>query len=419
MIDFVNTTTCLPVDVKTVTKRLRKIASQSFLDAVTAKRKSVQKSICVLFVGLKDIGRYIDDNSDPCGLYFPHHPDAHKALIYVCPEKILTWCTDILEELKTETVPVSITISKLYPSLLISVIIHELTHFIMDPWAAIDHDCHIPWGNLVENKFNFEIKSPCSPLKNFYDSSKFSQECVKSCLFMEESLAEAVALHQNYSDKGKIKTALESSVKKNKKPQYSAGLKWTNNLDKLLQIAKLWTDFKEICVKPKSPLHWIHGNLNLPLINVFEKLLECENGKLMIEDVQPNFDLTLFNEKDHDKLKYAMTSGSDVDRFWVSANERFHSDIGILKLLLTDNSEYVRHNILLHQSIWDIDIMKIIMGRESQNFNGSKNKDIRIAAVYHQNNNMFIVMLGMNDPDEDVKKAAQKVLKSGKFSIKN
>ena len=236
---------------------------------------------------------------------------------------------------------------------------------------------------------------------------------------MEESLAEAVALHQNYSDKGKIKTALESSVKKNKKPQYSAGLKWTNNLDKLLQIAKLWTDFKEICVKPKSPLHWIHGNLNLPLINVFEKLLECENGKLMIEDVQPNFDLTLFNEKDHDKLKYAMTSGSDVDRFWVSANERFYSDIGILKLLLTDNSEYVRHNILLHQSIWDIDIMKIIMGIESQNFNGSKNKDIRIAAVNHQNNNMFIVMLGMKDPDEDVKKAAQEVLKSGKFSIKN
>jgi hypothetical protein len=55
-IEFMNTTTRLPVDVKTVTTRLNKIAKY-FLPAVKNKRLN-KKPICVLFVGVKDIEKY-------------------------------------------------------------------------------------------------------------------------------------------------------------------------------------------------------------------------------------------------------------------------------------------------------------------------------------------------------------------------
>ena len=120
----------------------------------------------------------------------------------------------------------------------------------MDPWAAMDHPCHIPWDQLVENDFN--IESQCSPFEKYYDSSTFSTHCATSRRFMEESLAEAVALNQKYVKR--IQPMLKPTVKIARSP-YNAGLKWTNNLGELLQIAKLWADFKETCVNPKSPSH--------------------------------------------------------------------------------------------------------------------------------------------------------------------
>ena len=377
-IEFVNTTTRLPVDVEIVTERLNKIA-KDFLPAVENKRLD-KKPICVLFVDVKDIEKYIDDeNTDPCGRYFPHHPDAHKALIYICPEKILAWCTCICKDSQTNPNPNPVSISELYPSLLNFVIIHELTHFIMDPWAEKDHACHISWDKLVGNNFN--IESQCSPFEKYYDSSKFSKKCALSRRFMEESLAEAVALNQNYDRE--IKKALRARVNKSSSP-YKAGLKWTNNLGKLLQIAKLWADFKETCVNPKSPSHWIHGDFNLPLTNSYKHLIKPDNNKLTLEDAKTNFDLTLFKETEEKKLKDKMEKGSDVEKFWVAANENCN-----------------------------IKLLKMAMSHKEDEF-----RDIRIAAVKNRNANQFVLLLGMQDTDPEVVEAANKTFKE-KFSTRN
>ena len=121
----------------------------------------------------------------------------------------------------------------------------------------------------------------------------------------------------------------------------------------------------------------------------YNKLNTCGEGELTLEYAQTNFGLTLFKSTDGNELKHKMEHGEPIEKFWVVANE----------------------NCKLDQAI--VNLLRAVMGLKELGY-----KDIRIAAVRHPNANQFVLLLGMKDPDPEVREAAKKTFKE-KFSTRN
>jgi len=143
-----------------------------------------------------------------------------------------------------------ITFNDLYEVILINVIIHELAHFVMDPHASKVHDCPDDrtknfLAMLAEGRFKDIDPLPdyfCHAHFRYYSRYKFHVEVKIAVKFVEESLANSIALNQNYKSTEMlvIRMLMESEP-----PAYKAGLKWSMTFEELLEIGDSWRGLKE------------------------------------------------------------------------------------------------------------------------------------------------------------------------------
>jgi hypothetical protein len=187
-------------------------------------------------------------DTDTLGVYYPHHEGYHRPTIEVCPEQIMMAAKRIcqIEDKK-------FTLSAAYPALFCMVVIHELAHALMDDYRTHQRQ-YEPWLFLTSrfDKMDFD----------YFDQSmacagKASRECadcnrprdihLKGTLrirhVIEESLANAIALQQNYEP---IERNVIDEFVSRQSQAYKAGLKWPPSLPDLLGTASHWLNWKDL-----------------------------------------------------------------------------------------------------------------------------------------------------------------------------
>ena len=191
-------------------------------------------------------------DTDVLGCYFPHHPDMHRPVILLSPEKILQASVTVHARI-TPTLPLRV----IYPALFCAVAIHELAHALMDGESShhMHHRTSLRW---LTNCFDGEHRN------SFYvPSDHDGQSCIDCKIreinlgdrriilprvrriehIVEESLANAFALRQRFSDEERI--AVTAFVR-GQSPAYRAGLNWTMDEKSLWQSAQSWSGFKHL-----------------------------------------------------------------------------------------------------------------------------------------------------------------------------
>lgn len=275
MIRLINTTTRLPVD-KDLEASFFEIIAPSFEKAIL--KRYDEYHLDIFFVCKDDpdldLRRRESNDSDKIpdmdllGVYFTHHPDYHRPVIKICPELIMETCQSLIVKGWAKQ-----SFELLYPTILHSVIIHELAHSLMDHEV---YESEVSWRWLakhIDPKVVYKYSCNCPYHR---DTSK---DLRKSEHIVEESLANAFVLKQKFNAR-QIKD-LEQWMPK-QSVGYSAGPKWQATLLELLVTASSWGNFKhrilylphlklalENAVSPKSidgnPLKMLVGLLADPL----------------------------------------------------------------------------------------------------------------------------------------------------------
>ena len=265
MIRLINTTTRLSVD-QTLEDVFFGLIKPSYSNAVLEQRYRHHDHIDIHFVskddldldrrrlrqielGLTETDHYEERCSeeipdmDSLGVYFSHHPDYHRPVIKVSPEKLMAEC----QLLKTKTA-VSLPLTDLYPTLLHAVVIHELAHSLMD--SGPDHpSCYTPWDWLARELDEETRVHYLENLDHYFDSHCYCDFHRKNILpkvrqwrhVIEESLANAFVLKQDFNAEQLAALTLFIA---NQPPAYKAGLKWQCTLPELLETAESWRRFK-------------------------------------------------------------------------------------------------------------------------------------------------------------------------------
>lgn len=246
-IRFINLTTKIPING---------VIELEFAKTIDATyKKSVKPSrhgdyVDIFFVDecdpdFKQSGGQLDGESvdeergmDIFGVYISMHPEFHRPIIKVSPEKIMTACVSF-----KKNNPAALPLARLYPTLLIAVVIHELAHWIMDDGEnySPDHDVY-PWDWLVdrlEDDFAYPFhrtnvcKSSGSALQLNWKNQRH---------FVEESLANAFVLKQKVQ--GLELDFLKAFICSQPNGYKQGGL-WSGNLRSTLKTANTWASFKQ------------------------------------------------------------------------------------------------------------------------------------------------------------------------------
>ena len=245
-IRFINTTTNLPVDLE-IEKIFRKTIRPTFQKSVESAQHL--DHVDIFFVNEKHLDRErkkldLDnkdnkDNKDHngmdiLGVYFSLHSEFHRPVIMVSPEKVMKACVSFKKNNAN-----ALSLPRLYPSLLIAVVIHELAHWIMDDDSIKDHDV-TPW-NWLTSRLEKDIEY------NFDYSHHLASGCDRHSTwrhlrqFIEESLANAFVLKQKLD--AEELNFLEAFI--STQPQgYKQGVLWSGDLKATLKTAQTWAKFK-------------------------------------------------------------------------------------------------------------------------------------------------------------------------------
>jgi len=262
MIRLFNTTTRLSVD-GALENLFFKIVDPKYLNAVTSRlpqfhvdvqmvnqidldleRKRIEKQ-----VGMKKLKN--DESSDGndaklpdfdlLGVYIPLHPEYHRPVIKVSPEKVMHACLKL-----REIFALGLDFNILYSSILNAVVVHELAHYLMDSQLNID-GCEIPGklfidsGAMGTNTKSVLLGNRC--LHHLHVMGNDDSTWLNNRHMVEESLANAFVLAQKFEPTPK--RVLYQFIKSQPKA-YKAGLRWTANTAKLLDAAASWRDFKRL-----------------------------------------------------------------------------------------------------------------------------------------------------------------------------
>lgn len=277
MIPFVNTSTRLPVDAA-IQKSFFRAAKPEFLKAVL--RNGHEDYLHVQFVSPDELdhereARKADKEStsireddepnesiphmDLLGIYISHHPDFHRPVIKVSPEKVMATCMS-LKLNRGGALPLDI----LYPTILHGVVIHELAHSLMNQDSGPNAD-DVPWGWLTREldegrKFPFSNPSVrhCCPT-NIIPSIP---RVVAYMHIVEESLANALVLRQRF---GKEKLDVLRHFVGCQPGSYRAGLSWKGDFAELMDTAQSWAHCKSFYMKPRWSLMHSEVHVSSPL----------------------------------------------------------------------------------------------------------------------------------------------------------
>lgn len=233
-IRFINTTTNLPINDEIETLFLKTIRL-AYKDAVESAQRQAHVDIFFVNEDDPDLETTGDISMDLLGVYISLHPEFHRTVIKVSPEKIMDACVS-LKKIGTESLP----LARLYPTLLVAVVIHELAHWIMDASSRNDHDL-ISWdwlADCLEDDPQYNFRRTQHKLSH---SATLHQKWRHLRRFIEESLAEAFVLKQNF--KGPELDFLKRFVAASP-PGYRQGGLWSGNLSATLRTAQTWAHFK-------------------------------------------------------------------------------------------------------------------------------------------------------------------------------
>ena len=237
MIRLINTTTRLPVD-KDLEASFFKIIVPSFKTAIL--KRYDEYHLDVFFVCKDDpdldLRRRESNDSDKIpdmdllGVYFTHHPDYHRPVIKICPELIMETCQSLIVKGWAKQ-----SFELLYPTILHSVIIHELAHSLMDHEV---YESEVSWRWLakhIDPKVVYKYSCNCPYHRDI------SKDLRKSKRIVEESLANAFVLKQRFNESQLVDLV---SFMLHQPNGYSAGPNWKAPLPKLLDTASSWGNFK-------------------------------------------------------------------------------------------------------------------------------------------------------------------------------
>ena len=265
-IRLINTTTRLPVDTALETGFFQ-LLDPGF--AAEVREHVSRDHVDVHFVGAQDEHLLPADprlevqSIDYLGVYVPHDRQTHRALIKVCPERVMEVCL---------TGPAAAWMTPQrewsYVTLLGAVVIHELAHALMDPKSHKTHCQTVPWHAYVNPPVEYRqpIESEDNPFATpASEQAHYSNQCTAWFhklqvnavshgqhfpdeanvqawrATVEESLATAIMLNQRLTDREaqvlRAWTALQP-------PNYQAGRKWTGTLRQLLRSARSWRSYQ-------------------------------------------------------------------------------------------------------------------------------------------------------------------------------
>ncbi len=326
-IRFINTTTRLPVDGEIYDEFL-KTMRPAFRDAIQPRPGQHDAHVDVFFVDEQDLERErIEGETDLLGVYFPLHPEFHRSIIKVSPEKVWDACASF-----ESTLPQI----RRYPTLLNAVVIHELAHWIMDDSGTHDHDV-VPWKWWAENR----------PGHNLPTSSHMHSRCSIHAKwqrlrhFIEESLANAFTLKQKLRqpelDFLKAFMATEPEG-------YKQGGLWSGDLQSTLRTAQTWASFKQD--GDAARWNFVFDEIGTPVEELVEQLRS--NQSIDAVDFEREFHRHLESRVDAWRNEYQRSApGSQQHKNW---DERLNGTFGVYETLTTwGNLKPSRRLVLLKQ----------------------------------------------------------------------
>ena len=281
-IRFIETTTILPIDVE-IEKAFMRIVLEDFASAVSNRSGCRPVDVFLVNEAELDLERTAaelepelqpDEQSchpDSLGIYIPHHPECHRPIIKISPERIMKACMTL-----HDTAEHGQLLKTAYPALFCNVVVHELAHFVM---AEHDHDEPSSWRWLADcfderHRTQDEVRSRLSQGQHScvhcYDTMRrASPNIAKLEHVIEESLANALAMRQEFSEAEQ--RVLSEFI--NRQPcAYRVGKNWKMDNKALLLSAQSWRRFKER-VDRWSPVYLKVG-AKTPLERLVDRLIQ-------------------------------------------------------------------------------------------------------------------------------------------------
>lgn len=265
VVRLVNTTTSLRVD-DTVEKGFFEVIDPAFMIAIENQSGQDYVDVQLARRGAPHGGIQRVPDTDALGIYIPHSRLSHHHAIKIFPERVLAACLPWLRAMAEAGC--ALACEKRFPTLLYKVIIHELAHYLMDDRVFSDQHCRwFSWAHyvrLMENHATDQASNDdekCEEFVNFKRKYQIHKCRVKTesiqrwrkkkvslheqCRFVEESLANAFVLRQNFGDRLEpIRVFINSQSE-----VYKCGLKWRGNLKELLDMASEWRRFKSTLIR--------------------------------------------------------------------------------------------------------------------------------------------------------------------------
>ena len=249
---FIETTTKLPADAM-IKQAFRRILLRDFANDI-AKHRGREHSIHIFLVNEEELDRERDQffpaneaerhpprsasDFDALGLYFPHHPQHHRPVIKISPEKIMKACASG-QGARWPGLPVK----DAYPAMFCAVVIHELAHFLMDHGNDNGDQKWSRLADLEQNEIGSKLANGCIRCHTGRASaSPTNRAVVEARRTIEESLANGFVMQQNFStaERELIQRFIDGSP-----APYRASQKWSVDYQEVVGAARSWSAFKK------------------------------------------------------------------------------------------------------------------------------------------------------------------------------
>jgi hypothetical protein len=251
---LINTTTRLPAD-KMLEQKLMCVMAPELKDALWHLYVPSWPGDAPIDIFLVNELDKDDDETDILGVYCRHYTKYHRSTIQVCPEKVMEHAKQTIEHKKGsgEKAIQKSDLARAYAALFCKVVIHELSHALMDNFRTRSRE-YESWhflSSIVGKDDHLDY------FKNALPPQVLSASNCKDCQYLrglnladtkamrhviEESLANAIALKQNY---GVDEQNFIEKFVSGQAPAYKAGLKWNLSLSGLLNTASCWSAWKD------------------------------------------------------------------------------------------------------------------------------------------------------------------------------
>ena len=257
---------------------------------------------------ITEVENPVEFHPDLFGVYIPHHKSDHKSehekLILVSPDKIWDFAKDFHAQC------LNFSKEKIYHTLLIKVVIHELSHLLMDPYVKLSDACK-----------NIHSNAECTYFSES-DRGDLNHKSQEYRHIVEESLANALARKNNWTQD---QEAIVTSFIKVQPTAYRAGLKYDMTLTRLMRIAESWSLFKQRYMNKE--LYWVHTESPSPLRNFTNRLLDVAAEPVTNK---PEFFDTFFDDDALDAIRTTdtaimsnrMRNGNALEKFLILSNPK-------------------------------------------------------------------------------------------------